>query len=173
MATEVDEHGRVVCFDHAPETVLVMRNTVGDGELLDDPHRLGPVEGACGKIPPLCGALRHALKYALVSASSSAVMALAPTEWVAGSPLHACQASQVYFASMATTVLRVRLVGGEHTDLTYEDPDYVDEGEMVDQIIEVLTADTGVLRCRHGNRLIALYARGVASIEVSPRGAIV
>ena len=44
---------------------------------------------------------------------------------------------------------------------------------LVDQIIEVLTEDTGVLRCRHGNRLIALYARGVASIEVSPRGAIV
>lgn len=74
---------------------------------------------------------------------------------------------------MATTVLRVRLVGGEHTDLTYEDPDFVDEGEMVDQIIQVLAEDTGVLRCRHGNRLIALYARGVASIEVSPRGAIV
>jgi hypothetical protein len=74
---------------------------------------------------------------------------------------------------MATTVLRVRLVGGEHTDLTYEDPDKLDEAEMVDEIIELLSADTGVLRCRHGNRLVALYARGVASIEVSPRGAIV
>ncbi len=73
---------------------------------------------------------------------------------------------------MATTVMRVRLVGGDHTDLTYEDPDFNDEGEMVEQIIEVLSADTGVLRCRHGDRLIALYARGVASIEVSPRGAI-
>jgi hypothetical protein len=68
--------------------------------------------------------------------------------------------------------MRVRLVGGEHTDLTYEDPAFNDEGEMVDQIIEVLSADTGVLRCRHGERLVALYARGVASIEVSPRGAI-
>jgi hypothetical protein len=73
---------------------------------------------------------------------------------------------------MATIALRVRLLGGEHTDLTYEDPDQVDEGAMVDQIIEVLSADTGVLRCRHGDRLVALYARGVASIEVSPRGAI-
>ena len=73
---------------------------------------------------------------------------------------------------MATTVMRVRFVGGDHTDLTYEDPDFNDEGEMVEQIIEVLSADTGVLRCRHGDRLIALYARGVASIEVSPRGAI-
>lgn len=73
---------------------------------------------------------------------------------------------------MATTVIRVRLVGGDHTDLTYEDPDFDDEAEMVERIIDVLSADTGVLRCRHGERLVALYARGVASIEVSPRGAI-
>ena len=78
----------------------------------------------------------------------------------------------VYFCGMATIALRVRLLGGEHTDLTYEDPDQVDEGAMVDEIIEVLSADGGMLRCRHGDRLVALYARGVASIEVSPRGAI-
>ena len=74
---------------------------------------------------------------------------------------------------MATIVLRVRLVGGEHTDLTYEDPDQVDEDEMVAQVIETLREDSGVLRCRHGDRLVALYSRGVASIEVSPRGAII
>jgi hypothetical protein len=73
---------------------------------------------------------------------------------------------------MGTIVLRARLLGGEHTDLTYEDPDQVDEDAIVDQVIEVLSADRGVLRCRHGERLVALYARGVASIEVSPRGAI-
>ena len=72
---------------------------------------------------------------------------------------------------MATIALRVRLLGGEHTDLTYEHPDQVDEGVVVDEIIEVL-GDAGVLRCRRGDRLVALYARGVASIEVSPRGAI-
>jgi hypothetical protein len=74
---------------------------------------------------------------------------------------------------MATIVLRVRLVGGERTDLTYEDPDLVDESEMVEQAIEALREDSGILRCRHGERLVVLYARGVASIEVSPRGAIV
>ena len=74
---------------------------------------------------------------------------------------------------MATIVLRVRLVGGEHTDLTYEDPGQVDEGEMVEQVVEALREETGALRCRHGDRLVVLYARGVASIEVSPRGAIV
>jgi hypothetical protein len=78
----------------------------------------------------------------------------------------------VYFASMAIIALRVRLLGGEHTDLTYEDPDQLDEAKMVDEIIEILSADTGMLRCRHGDRLVALYARGVASIEVAPRGAI-
>ena len=78
----------------------------------------------------------------------------------------------IYFAGMATIALRVRLLGGEHTDLTYEDPGQVDEEKVVDEIIQVLSTDTGMLRCRHGDRLVALYARGVASIEVSPRGAI-
>ena len=73
---------------------------------------------------------------------------------------------------MATIVLRVRLIGGEHTDLTYEDPDQDDEDEMVNQVIEALREESGVLRCLHGDRLVALYSRGVASIEVSPRGAI-
>ena len=73
---------------------------------------------------------------------------------------------------MATIVLRVRLIGGEHTDLTYEDPDQDDESDMVDQVVEVLRAESGVLRCRHGERMVAVYSRGVASIEVSPRGAI-
>jgi hypothetical protein len=73
---------------------------------------------------------------------------------------------------MATIVLRVRLVGGEHTDVTYEDPDRLDEAELIDEVIQVLSEESGVLRCRHGDRLIALYSRGVASIEVAPRGAV-
>jgi hypothetical protein len=76
-----------------------------------------------------------------------------------------------YGSDMATIVLRVRLVGGEHTDLTYEDPDH-DDREMIKQVIEVLRQESGVLHCRHGDRLVALYSRGVASIEISPRGAI-
>lgn len=73
---------------------------------------------------------------------------------------------------MATIVLRVRLLSGEHTDLTYEDPEQVDETALVEHAIEVLREASGVLRCRHGDRLVALYARGVASVEVSPLGAI-
>ena len=73
---------------------------------------------------------------------------------------------------MATIVMRVRLIGGDHTDLTYEDPDQADEAEVINQVIEVLREHTGGLRCRHGERWVALYSRGVASVEVSPRGAI-
>jgi hypothetical protein len=73
---------------------------------------------------------------------------------------------------MATIVLRVRLLSGEHTDLTYVDPDQVDEDQMLEQVIEVLREESGVLRCCHGDRLVVLYSRGVASIEMAPRGAI-
>jgi hypothetical protein len=78
-----------------------------------------------------------------------------------------------YLSNMATIVLRVRLLGGENTDLTYEDPDQDDEGALIDQVVEEMRTDSGVLRCRHGDRLVAVFSRGVASIEVSPRGAIV
>jgi hypothetical protein len=74
---------------------------------------------------------------------------------------------------MATIVLRVRLLGGDHTDLAYEDPDHDDEAALIDHIVEVMSERSGVLRCRHGDRLVALFSRGVASIEVAPRGAIV
>src|SRR3954451_21418936 len=49
------------------------------------------------------------------------------------------------------------------------DPDRVDEGEMIERVIEVLCEASGVLRCRRGDRLVALYCRGMASVEVSPR----
>ena len=44
---------------------------------------------------------------------------------------------------------------------------------MVEQVIGVLREESGVLRCRHGDRLVVLYARGVASIEMGPREAVV
>jgi hypothetical protein len=72
---------------------------------------------------------------------------------------------------MAEIVLRVRLIGGEHLDVTYED-DGGTPDEVVDRVVSVLAEDNGVLRCRHGNRLIVLYGRGVATLEVAPRGAV-
>jgi hypothetical protein len=73
---------------------------------------------------------------------------------------------------MATIVLRVRLIGGDRLDITYEEPDAADETELIERVISTLGADSGVLRSRHGDRLVALFGRGVAAIEVAPRGAV-
>lgn len=73
---------------------------------------------------------------------------------------------------MAETVLRVRLIGGDRVDVTYEDAGTVDVGEVVERAISILAQDDGVLRCRHGDRLVVLYGRGVAAVEVAPRGAV-
>jgi hypothetical protein len=76
------------------------------------------------------------------------------------------------FDVMATVVLRVRLVGGGRMDVTYEEPNTSDEGELVERVVSMLAEDSGVLRSRHGDRLVVLYGRGVAAIEVAPRGAV-
>jgi hypothetical protein len=73
---------------------------------------------------------------------------------------------------MATVVLRVRLVGGDRMDVTYEEPNSSDVGELVERVVSVLAEDSGVLRSRHGDRLVVLYGRGVAAVEVAPRGAV-
>jgi hypothetical protein len=73
---------------------------------------------------------------------------------------------------MATTVLRVRLTGGDRMDITYEDPDVDAEADLVEHVVATLANDSGVLRTRHGDRLVVLYGRGVAAIEVAPRGAV-
>jgi len=72
---------------------------------------------------------------------------------------------------MAEIVLRVRLIGGEHLDVTYDEAEGAPD-EIVEWAISTLAEDNGVLRCRHGDRLIVLYGRGVATLEVAPRGAI-
>ena len=74
---------------------------------------------------------------------------------------------------MATTVLRVRLVGGDRIDVTYDDPGISDQDELLDHVISTLAEDAGALRTRHGERLVVLYGRGVAAIEVAPRGAVI
>jgi hypothetical protein len=73
---------------------------------------------------------------------------------------------------MAEIVLRVRLMSGEHLDVTYAEEDGGAPDEIVGQVISTLAEDNGVLRCRHSDRLIVLYGRGVATVEVSPRGAV-
>jgi hypothetical protein len=73
---------------------------------------------------------------------------------------------------MAGIVLRVRLTSGDHTDVTYEEPDADDENEVIEHALANLADNAGVLRCRHGDRLMVIYARGVAAVEVAPRGAV-
>ncbi len=72
---------------------------------------------------------------------------------------------------MAEVVLRVRLTGGDHIDVVYEGPE-VQPDAVVEQVIAVLGQDSGVLRTRHGDRLVVLYGRGVAAVEIAPRGAV-
>jgi hypothetical protein len=73
---------------------------------------------------------------------------------------------------MTEIVLRVRLTGGDHFDVVYEVTDAVDADDLLEEVIATLAEDSGVLRCRHGDRLVVLYGRGVAAIEVAPRGAV-
>ena len=72
---------------------------------------------------------------------------------------------------MAEIVLRVRLIGGEHLDVTYREAGGTAD-EIVEHVISSLADDNGTLRCKHGDRLIVLYGRGVATLEVAPRGAV-
>lgn len=73
---------------------------------------------------------------------------------------------------MAQIVLRVRLVGGDHMDLRYEEPDTDDEAAVEEHVISVLAQDSGMIRTWHGDRLVVLYGRGVAAFEIAPRGAV-
>lgn len=50
---------------------------------------------------------------------------------------------------MAEIVLRLRLIGGDRVDVTYEEAGDGDVGEVVDRPISTLADDTGALRRRH------------------------
>jgi hypothetical protein len=73
---------------------------------------------------------------------------------------------------MTGIVLRVRLTSGDTMDVSYEERVARSEDELVDHVVATLADGAGVLRCRHGDRLLVLYARGVAAVEVAPRGAV-
>jgi len=73
---------------------------------------------------------------------------------------------------MQPAVLRVRLISGESMDVMYEDGGASSEAEVIDHVVSTLAQESGVLRCSHGDRLLVLYGRGVAALEVAPRGAV-
>ena len=72
---------------------------------------------------------------------------------------------------MTEIVLRIRLVGGDHLDVVYDQAGAAAD-DIVEHIISILAQDGGALRCKHGDRLMVLYGRGVAAVEVAPRGAV-
>lgn len=74
---------------------------------------------------------------------------------------------------MATIVLRIRLIGGDHVDVSYEEPNAVDPDAVIEHAVATLAQDAGALRTKHGERLVVLYSCGVAALEVAPRGAVV
>jgi hypothetical protein len=71
---------------------------------------------------------------------------------------------------MAEIELRVRLIGGDRLDVTYAEPDTA-AAEVAEHAISALATDLGVLRSRHGDRLVVLYGRGVAAKLVLGREA--
>lgn len=73
---------------------------------------------------------------------------------------------------MASIVLRVRLTNGAQIDVRYENPEVADADDLIEHVIAELAEDSGILRTRHGDRLVVLYGRGVAGLEVAPRGAV-
>jgi hypothetical protein len=72
---------------------------------------------------------------------------------------------------MTEIVLRVRLISGEYLDVTYDNAGGTPD-EAAEHAITSLAADNGMLRCKHGNRLVVIYGRGIATLEVAPRGAV-
>jgi hypothetical protein len=73
---------------------------------------------------------------------------------------------------MAKIVLRVRLTTGDHVDVTYEEMETNDVAEVIEHAISTLADPAGVLRSAHGDRLLVIFGRGVAAVEVAPRGAV-
>jgi hypothetical protein len=73
---------------------------------------------------------------------------------------------------MASIVLRVRLLTGDRLDVTYEEAETGQQTAVVENAISVLSDPSGVLRARHGDREVVIFGRGVAAIEVEPRGAV-
>jgi allophanate hydrolase subunit 1 len=73
---------------------------------------------------------------------------------------------------MAEIVLRVRLITGDHLDVAYEETDSSDVDEVAEHAITTLAADSGMIRAHHGDRVVVLYGRGVAALELAPRGAV-
>lgn len=77
-----------------------------------------------------------------------------------------------YLAVTSAVELRVRFVSGDFVDVKYESAHAVELTEIMEEVVSTLAQDTGTLSCRHGDRVLVLFGRGVAALEISPRGAV-
>jgi hypothetical protein len=77
-----------------------------------------------------------------------------------------------YAEPVAEIVLRVRLVAGDQIDVKYPTRAGADEQQALEQALAILADDEGALHVRHGDRMLVLFSRGVAAVEVGPRGAV-
>jgi hypothetical protein len=109
----------------------------------------------------------HCQRRCLEGLTAGACRALGAIAGIPGSTVRRLEC-----VTMAEIVLRVRLTGGDHLDVTYEEPGTLTTDEVLEHVISTLAEDAGILRCRHGDRLLVLYGRGVAALEVAPRGAV-
>jgi hypothetical protein len=73
---------------------------------------------------------------------------------------------------MTPIVLRLRMVSGDQVDVTYEEPGAANDDQVIEHLLATLAHHDGALHCTHGDRLMVVFARGVAAAEVGPRGAI-
>jgi hypothetical protein len=73
---------------------------------------------------------------------------------------------------MTDIVLRIRLTSGDRLDVVYDEPGTAELAQVVEHAVATLADDSGVLRTKHGDRLLILYGRGIAALEIAPRGAV-
>ena len=74
---------------------------------------------------------------------------------------------------MAEIAPRVRLIGGDHLDVGYEETGTADADEVAEQCDLGRSPRTpACFAPADGDRLVVLFGRGIAAIEVAPRGAV-
>jgi hypothetical protein len=73
---------------------------------------------------------------------------------------------------VAKVVLRIMLLSGNHLDVVYDEPGTPDPVEVGEHAVGLLGRDDAVLFAAHGGRTVAVFSRGVAAVEVDPRGAV-
>jgi hypothetical protein len=65
-----------------------------------------------------------------------------------------------------------RPLNGDRLDVTYEEGETGQPTAVIENAISVLSDPSGALRARHGDREVVIFGRGVAAIEIEPRGAV-